>query len=471
MALILLTIGVGYGLLRSYLHSDGFRKFLSAEVSEAAGVRGEFSRFSWDGLAVDTASFASTGDGMIQSFNADGLHTEVSFSGVRRGVWELKGSRIRRLEASLDTRIETEKQDLPPSPQSQEPEVKRVKKSGWFPNEVELGSLEVQDVSVKAILKNGEASLTGMRVNVSRGGAKNAYRVDVDGGEISLPGKFLKQIDLNRVRLKYQDESVFLTDASATVFDEGRIEATGEWSGKTKEFSLEGTAKGIQAEKLLNESWAKRITGEVSSDFTVDGRTGSPVASGTLMIDQGVLTALPMLDALAAYADTRRFRVLALNEARTDWQWKKDELVLSNLVFSSEGLMRIEGRLVIRDQGIDGVFRLGLAPGTLASIPGAETDVFLPGESGLLWTVVHLTGTLDDPKEDLTRRLIAAAGMRMFDQIPETGEDVLKFTRSVVDQIPPEKIQDGIEKGVEIIEKSEKAVKEVRGILDGILGK
>lgn len=444
---------------------------MSAEVSEAAGVEGEFSRFSWDGLAVDTASFNSTGDGMIQSFNADGLHTEVSFSGVRRGVWELKGSSVRRLEATLDTRIKTEKEDLPPPPQSQEPEVKRVKKSGWFPNEVELGKLDLQDVAVKVILKNGEASLTGMRVNVSPGGAKKAYRVDVDGGKILLPGKFLKQIDIDRVRLRYQDEAVFITDASATIFDGGRIDATGEWSGETKQFTLEGTAKGIQAEKLLNENWAKRITGEVSSSFTVDGRTGLPVANGTMTIDKGVLTALPMLDALAAYADTRRFRVLALNEARTDWQWKKDELVLSNLVLSSEGLIRVEGRLAIRDQAIEGIFRLGLAPGTLASIPGAETDVFLPGESGLLWTVVHLTGTLDDPKEDLTNRLIAAAGMRMFDKIPETGEEVLKFTRSVVDQIPPEKIQEEIEKGVEIIEKSEKAVKEVRGILDGILGK
>ena len=33
-----------------------------------------------------------------------------------------------------------------------------------------------------------------------------------------------------------------------------------------------------------------------------------------------------------------------------------------------------------------GRFRLGLAPGTLSTIPGAETDVFLPGERGLLWT-------------------------------------------------------------------------------------
>ena len=112
------------------------------------------------------------------------------------------------------------------------------------------------------------------------------------------------------------------------------------------------------------------------------------------------------------------------------------------------------------------MFRLGLAPGTLASIPGAETDVFLPGERGLLWTTWRLSGTLDDPQEDLTDRLIAAAGMRMFDQLPETGEKVIKFTHSLLGE-PSSKT---IEKVVKLIEESSKTVREVSGILDGLLG-
>jgi hypothetical protein len=73
---------------------------------------------------------------------------------------------------------------------------------------------------------------------------------------------------------------------------------------------------------------------------------------------------------------------------------------------------------------------------------------------------------LDDPKEDLTDRLIEAAGLRMFEQIPETGEKVMKFTQSLLGE-PSTKT---IDKGVKIIEEGSKAVRDVSGILGGILG-
>ena len=83
---------------------------------------------------------------------------------------------------------------------------------------------------------------------------------------------------------------------------------------------------------------------------------------------------------------------------------------------------------------------------------------------------MRITGTLDDPKEDLTDRLVAAAGMRMFELIPESGEKVIKFTRGVIGEIPEETLDKGIRKGVEIIHKGGKTVRKVSGILDDVLG-
>src|SRR5690606_32272100 len=91
------------------------------------------------------------------------------------------------------------------------------------------------------------------------------------------------------------------------------------------------------------------------------------------------------------------------------------------------------------------IFRLGIAPGTLSSIPGAETDVFVPGEKGLLWTDVRVTGAKDDPKEDLTERLIAAAGLRMFEELPGSGQKVLKFSKSLLGESPEETVLKGVE--------------------------
>ena len=458
--------GVVYAAVRSYLHSDGFRKFLSAEASDLAGVSGEFGVFQWDGLAVDTDSFEATGQGLVSSVKADGLHTEVGLGGLKRGVWEVQGSRIRRLEVNVNATRKIEETEVAKVKQREKSTAVKAKLPSWLPSEADLQGIDVGDVSAKVTLEQGLATISGMSVHAEQGGVKGAYRGEISGGVVKLPFEIVPELRMDRTLLRYQNSRVFLTSVTVGAWKNGRIEASGEWDIKSRQYSLEGNASGIECEDLLGEDWAKRLTGNVSSDFSLANDSGAPIASGKITINNGTLTALPMLDALAAYADTRRFRVLTLNEAHSEWRWKKDDLLLTGLVLSSEGLVRLEGSIAIRGGKLDGLFRLGLAPGTLASIPGAETDVFLPGERGLMWTPLRITGTLDDPKEDLSDRLIDAAGMRMFDQIPETGEKVIKFTRSVIGE-SPNKV---IEKGVKIIEKSEKTVRRVSGILDGILG-
>lgn len=472
------TIGSGYLMLRSYLHSDGFRKFLSGEVSRAANVKGEFAPFRWDGLAVDTSAFEATGDGPLAILRADGLHTEIGFGGVRRGVWELKGTSVGRLDVAVDT---TRKPDTEVPPEVKVPVTKKERPRPWYPSEVEVGGVEVRDLNVSATLREGKVvSANNLWVKVEPEGGKKNYRAEITGGELRLPGDFLPGIRLETVKARIQEESFFITRANASVWGNGQLEMTGEGDLERKTYAFEGTATNVSCEHLLNDNWAKRVTGQVSSDFVVESRSGQAQARGSLKVDNAVLTALPILDALAAYADTRRFRVLTLNEATADWRWKDGEITLSNLILSSDGLVRLEGNLVIRDKELDGSFRLGIAPGTLASIPGAETDVFLPGEKGLLWTDLRITGTTDDLKEDLTPRLVAAAGLRMFEELPGTGQKVLKFSKSLLGESPEETVLKGIEaieKGAEVIEKTEGIVREARdilksegGLLEGILG-
>ena len=82
--------------------------------------------------------------------------------------------------------------------------------------------------------------------------------------------------------------------------------------------------------------------------------------------------------------------------------------------------------------------------------PARKRTCLFPASAGLVWAPLRVTGTLDDPKEDLTDRLMAAAGMRMFDVIPETGEKVIKFSRSLLGETPVQVI----DKGLKIVEKT-----------------
>lgn len=464
IALVLLGCIVAYGLLRRYLHSDTFRKFLSAEVSEKAGIVGEFAPFEWDGLAVETESFAAAGDGLVTAVRASGLRTEVGLGGVSRGVWEIRGSSVRSLEIAMDAEKVT---DLGVKEAVKRTVKKDSKRPAWLPSGAELEGVEIRDLSLDVSLKDGALTADGLHVDVDQAGARGAYRAEISGGILRVPFAAVPDLRMERALVRYQSGRVFMTGVRVGAWENGRIEATGELDVPSKTFNLEGDVTGIRCEDVLSEDWAKRLAGDAVASFAIDNSGGEVAASGDFTIRNGTLTALPMLDALAAYADTRRFRLLTLSDARTRWQWKKGELVLTDLVLASEGLVRLEGNIVIRGREIDGVFRLGIAPGTLATLPGAETDVFLEGERGLRWAPLRVTGTLDHPEEDLTERLIAAAGARMFDRIPETGEKVIRFTRSLLADPTSSKT---IEKGTEILEKTGAAVGEVRGLLEGILG-
>lgn len=467
-----MVLVAGYVGVRKYLHSEGFRRLLSEEASRTLGISGSFSSFRWDGLQVDTSSFEASGDGKVRSIRADNLHTEIGLGRVTKGIWEVRGSNVGRIEATLDARSGANEIKPPvaatPGPNSE------AKKNGWLPSEVDVDGLTIQSMSVRALMNSGMASISDMQVEVKQAETRSAYRATVNGGRVILPWKLVPAIELDRVKLRYQDDQVFITDASARVAGSGRVQADGEWTKSSGSYGLQGSMTDVPCADLLNPDWAKRLTGKVDSTFAVKSQGSGPTLNGHLVVKDGVLTALPVLDSLAAYADTRRFRVLSLSDAETDWKWENGVTTLSHLVLATDGLVRLEGLLVVGKGGeLDGDFRLGLAPGTLANIPGAETDVFLPGEKGLLWTPLKITGTLDDPKEDLTDRLIAAAGVRMFDVLPETGEKALKFTRSVIGEAPKviEKGVDTIDKGLKALDKAADVVDGVSGALDGFFGK
>lgn len=463
---LLVVMGVvligAYIAVRGYLHSEKFRVFLSAEASKAAGIEGQFSPFQWEGLAVNTARFGGEGEGMIKSITADGLHTEIGLGGISRGVWEIQGTRVRNLEVSLDA---SEGVDRDAAAAAEKKAKKATSRAGWLPKDAELKELEISSLSLAAMLKQGALSAQGVKVTAKQSGARNSFKMAIEGGSVQLPYRMVPDLQVDKILGRYKDGTFFLTQARLGAWKGGTIDASGEMDFRTRVYTVEGGATGVNGEDLLGPTWAKRLTGQLDSNFRVSNPTGEPQASGEITLSNGTLTALPVLDVLSAYADTRRFRVINLTEARSNWRWEKDKTTLEKFVLSSDGLIRIEGDITMTGRDLSGLIRLGLAPGTLATIPGAETDVFLPGEKGLVWTTVRIGGTLDDPKEDLTDRLIAAAGIRILNAIPETGDTVIKAATTLLNENPDK----ALEHGTKIIREGNRVIRDVEGILGGFL--
>ncbi len=481
LILALGAIFMGFGFyvwLRSYLHSDDFRLFISNVTSDVIRSDAQFEPLDWQGMRVRTVGFNAEGSGVVRRLDAREVEADMSLSELVHGAWLIRDLRVAELQVAIDLR---EKQDV----LSVSPSVDKSEDQGrgfWvslLPNRTELQALQISRLDVNLLTESGSVEVIDATVTAERRAGKNVYDMTVSNGLINTPW-FEGPLKLDSARARYADKRIYLQEFRSQVYQRGMLSLSGELEGE--KFELFGTLRDIGVEEVVPEDWQKKISGELDTEFKINSSEDAVTTRGELSLSKGMLTALPVLDRIAAYANTYRFRQLHLTEARLKYissqggrqDAKRERLELYDIVLASEGLVRVLGKLVIENGSLDGRFRVGIMPGVLAHIPGAETKVFERGEKGLLWAPLHITGTIENPKEDLSGRMIAAAGERMFEIVPETGKMALKFAHETAADLPQKAIDTGseiIDKGGEIIEEGTDIIREgVGGVLNLIPG-
>ncbi len=118
-------------------------------------------------------------------------------------------------------------------------------------------------------------------------------------------------------------------------------------------------------------------------------------------------------------------------------------------------LLRIDGVCDVVNNNLDGIFQVGIAPGTLRWVPGAESKVFSRREDGFLWATMRLVGPLDSPSEDLSDRLYDAAVAATIEEAPkkviETGAQALDAGKNAAGAL--------LDTGSKVIEKGAEAIR------------
>ena len=481
LILTLSAIFVGFGFyiwIRSYLHSDDFRLFISEVTSAVIGADAQFKPLDWQGTRVRTIAVNADGGGIVRRLDAREVEADMSLSELVHGAWLVRDLRVAELQVAIDLE---EKQDVStqlPSVDASEDQARGFLRS-LLPNRTELQALQISSLGVELQSERGRFELIDATMTAERRAGKNVYDMTVSNGLINTPW-FEGPLKLDSARGRYADQRIYLRELHSQVYQRGMLSLSGELEGE--KFELFGTLSDIGVEELIPEDWQKRISGELDTEFKVNSSDDGLMTRGELSLSKGMLTALPVLDRIAAYADTHRFRQLSLTEARLKYisrhgdsqDPKRERLELYDIVLASEGLVRVLGKLTIENGSLDGSFRVGIMPGILAHIPGAETKVFERGEKGLLWAPLRITGTIEDPKEDLSGRLIAAAGERMFEVVPETGKRALKFAHETAIELPQKAVDVGgeiLDKGGDVIEEGADIIREgVGGALNLIPG-
>ena len=404
VAVLLVALVVGAkAWINSYLRSPEFRKQLAERTSEHMRAQVEIAPVTFDGSQFFC-------DGLNAKGGQEAKFSDVKVENVRGefklpGVWRLlfgdrkfrvDGVDIQRVEANFsDDRLAV---TFPP-----------LKKDEKL---TEVGKIAVREVK----LGWPGGSISGLGVTGTKSDA--GWQITGEGGRAAQAG--LPTMDIASLRLLHKEPSLFIQEAKLREGG-GEIGITGEVVEKEK-VDVQFKVAGVSVTPLLPEDWRGRLNGRIFGDARLvvpmrEGPSATPVVTGNARLQDGVLEALPVLNKIAEFTRTDRFRKIALNQVRGDFRYDRTGVKITNFVLESERLISVKGQFTVADDQIDGTFEVGITPGPLQWLPGSQEKVFTTMHDGYAWTQMHIVGPVKSPREDLSSRLVAAAQSAVVEKI------------------------------------------------------
>lgn len=415
----------------------------------------------------------------FSKLRAEGLRADFNWRGLLRREWQIDSLAIQRLDVELaDQQHRPGASALPPAPGARgaagggPEEATRAKPAGarraWS---LDLRQAVIQESrwswggdrnlgdgsqpgsatagaeapSAAAATASNTGSFSGAAISLTPSGT--AWLIKVHGGQIVQSGWPVVRVET--ARLRYQGASLFLTE-SLLRSGEGTLAASGEVNF-ARGADLRVRLDGVDVSPLLTPDWRVRLKGRLSGEADVhlpldgggadngpprlDGQSAVAL-NGTVRLTDGRLEALPVLDQIAAFTRTQRFRRMPLTQASMVFtRDARGKISAHNVVVESEGLMRIEGTFTIISGRISGAFEVGVTPSSLQWIPGSQERIFTEARGGYLWAPMRLSGPLEQPSEDLTPRLAAAAGESILEKFEGLDESVRDAAKGVLDML------------------------------------
>ncbi len=427
--------------LKNYIRSDAFRDFLSQSVSKVLRVNGEFDSFQWNGSSVYSEKFVGQGSsaGPVEHLNSQGIRADVNFGSFRREAWEIENVTINRIGLLLGgdplTRPPLNLEPTDPN----KPFWKR-----FLPRRVDIQSITIADSEIVVQSKESRLESAGTRLALKPLTGNGGWSLKGSGGQ--LVADSWPALDLESLHARLGEDQFFITDARFGVHDSATLSMNGELRLTEGSLKLKTHVADLRGDRVLKSDWRQRLLGSIHADIHSLGRYRPPAGlahHGNVWLKNGVLMALPVLDRIAEYTRTERFKRLVLNEAESAFTLRDGKLELTSIKIQSDGLMQMQGRLTIdtpfqsdAPRPIDGTFQVGVVNDVLKWLPGAQAKVFTREESGLFWTTMRVQGTLDAPVEDLSPRLTTAVVAGTVEAVPdaavETGKGLLDSAAGIL---------------------------------------
>jgi hypothetical protein len=258
-------------------------------------------------------------------------------------------------------------------------------------------------------LRNEKGGFFGTRLLITPHGRDFEYRAT--GG--TMKGALIPDLPLRHTHLLITKTllTLYELDLAAGRNGDGFIQAEGT-AGTREDKSVNFKLKfeKLPLREWLPASWRDYASGSAAGDVKWNGsnpKLESSEVNASLRVSEGRVSGLPFLQTLGRITGKKSIERLTLNECSAELDWKNPAVEIKKIAVEDKGKFRIEGTISIREKSLGGAIRLGLAREYLEWLPHAE-EVFPTEKAGYLWTTVHLSGTTDQPGQDLSPRIIEA---------------------------------------------------------------
>lgn len=432
--LLVAALAGGWIALVSYVTGDGFRSAAEDKLGHLAGSRQAVSMPQNFRLSGSTVTLPE----LLVDLPDGSCRLHVREAGVTVDPWPLTDgclsipvTEIERADLTTDAGIFT----LPFGQLFQQ------KPGGFGPSSYRFGPLRIRRGNFH--FRAGEQLFT---IDNTRFELKPTKRNFSDwsatftGGEWKSPYPLLHDAPLRSATLSSQNGELKLKDARFTS-PPGEVRINASLSTKRQRWNTNARIDKANVQRLLVADWKKRLSGYLYGKVKLQGDLGGLTrGEGDVVLHEGVLTALPILEKLAYLGDAR-FRSLPLDKASAQFSFPYSDraknivgaTLIDHIEIESPGLLRIVGRIVISPNGkLNGNLLVGLPDEVFGKFPaplvGAFDSLFnARGEPGYHWVNVNLSGTIDAPQEDLSVRamnLLTAPGL--VQQAGRTAIDTLQ---------------------------------------------
>jgi hypothetical protein len=437
IAMVFITLLAAYFSLTvwldGYLKSDRFREWISARISDQLKATARIDGVSWRGTSAFVSSFEAAGspEASFATLTANDIRADLNAGAIWDRAWHVERVQIARASLQFPSAIPDTTDPAAAPPATTEPtDTQSGFLSSILPNRVVLGPIRTDSVSLDWKSADASATARGMTVEIKPSDDDGFVLASGTGGTVKTSFLPATPIEIEDFDASWQKGEVRLDSFRASAANASiNGEATVRTASNPPQLDARVWIAGLELAGVIPPDWLKRLSGTARADIRL---TGNPLeaerlaCSGSASLAKGLIEGLPILQIIARKTRNESFVRLVLKEARTDFTRTPDgDWLLEKLLVDSPGLLRLKGSAAVgATETLSGSLLLGIVPGTLRYLAGAEQEVFLPIEkanlsaaerallsaedAGLLWTRLTLGGSLANPSEDLSDRLARA---------------------------------------------------------------